>query len=66
MGATRELWIEIKSNIVENVPIRKVQDFRFLRQALSKQCPFTFIPPLNITDKDLGKVDEEVTKSKLI
>lgn len=57
IGGTLELWIEIKSNFIKDPVERTVSDFIFLRNALTKTYPYSLIPPLDITEKDLAKID---------
>ena len=58
--------MEIKNNIFEEPVERTIEDFVFLRKALKTTLPFTFIPPLNVTDKDLENIEKDFVRNSLI
>ena len=66
MGGTLQLWIEIKTNFSKDPVERAVADFLFLRHALTKLYPYTFIPSLDITEKELNKIDDDTVRLYII
>jgi hypothetical protein len=62
IGGTLELWVEIKSDFMKESVERTIDDFLFLRKALVRLYPFSFIPSLNISEKELNCIDDEIVK----
>ena len=53
IGAKAELWIEMRSNLLREHTTRRVEDFLALRGLLVKSFPFAFMPPLEVSEKQL-------------
>lgn len=66
IGCRSELWIEMRSNLLKEQATRRIQDFLALRKLLVKSFPFTFIYPLEITEKQLERVGDETVRGQLV
>ena len=56
----------MKGPIIKEQVARTAEDFIFLRRALKYTVPFSYIPPLDINENTLKKVDNEEIRAAIL